>query len=460
VLTGSLQGQVFPVERASCTIGRNSDADLRFDPADDLDVSGRHALVGRLADGSWIVRDLGSTNGTFLNGRRIDDDAPLANGDRISFGETGPVVEFRSSVPASPLATSLSTGGRRSALDASPATVVIRSNRARLFFGSNPPNALRLALFSTAMIAVFAIAIYTQRERAAALEGERVILEQRIDSLTLAGERSIQSLLGEVLELTDALRETQEQVRQASARLDQARERGDLAEVARLRAQLASATTALGQRQAAAGLDFTAIQRANRPAVAVIYVEGSDGRVSTGTAFAVRPDATLITSRHVVAGEDGRQQPRRIAIQFSDSDQVWPARILRVSEVADLAVVKIDNILGDVPTVGFFNLRADTLSVGGVVASIGFPTGRGLSPEASYDRGEVAPLLSAGIVTAVTPERIEFQGYGAAGASGSPVFDATGSMIAILFGGLVDSTHPTLIAVPASAAVALLESLP
>jgi S1-C subfamily serine protease len=458
IVAGSRRGTAFPLDRGALTIGRGRDADIRFDPEIDLVVSGRHATIERAPDGSWIVRDLASTNGTFVNGLRVMGEMSLSPLDRITLGSDGPTLEFRVVAPVGATATAPVAHAGSS----SPPTVSVRvtggSVTSRSATGRR--NVLTAGVAVVVLVGV-GITAYALRSRSAAWEGERALLQQRIDSLTTAGEVSVQSLQSEVLELTDALRDSQDRVREASVRLEQAEQRGDPAEVALLRGQLDSATAALGQRQAAAALDFSAIQRSNRPAVAMIFVEGPDGGVSTGTAFAVRPDATLLTSRHVVAGADGTMRPRRIAIQFSDSDQIWPARVLGIAEASDLAVVKVDNIIGEVPTIRSFNLGTDTLSAGGVVASIGFPVGRGLTAEASYGRGGVVePLLSAGIISRVTPGQIEFQGYGSAGASGSPVFDATGSLIAILFGGLSDSTHPTLLGVPTSAAIELLDSLP
>jgi hypothetical protein len=298
--------------------------------------------------------------------------------------------------------------------------------------------------------------------RGALIEGERAALQQRIDSLTNSRADSILALEGELRVLSDALRESREEIRQASIRLEQAERAGTPAEDASLREQLDAATTASqGRPEGGAGLDLLEIQRLNRHAVAVIWVEDETGAVSTGTAFAVRPDATLVTSRHVVAGQNGTSRPRRIAVQFSDSDQVWPARILLVGADADLAVVKVDNILGEVPTIRALNTRPDTLRAGTIVASIGFPVGRGPSEASAADRNEFAsPLLTAGIVSATAPERLEFQGYGAAGASGSPVFDYTGAVVAVLFGGLTDTPHPTLVGVPATAVATLIERIP
>jgi FHA domain-containing protein len=63
-------------------IGRSRDADV---VVDDPNVSRRHAEV-RPSGGSWIVRDLGSTNGVKVNGRRIQGPQSLKPGDEIELG--------------------------------------------------------------------------------------------------------------------------------------------------------------------------------------------------------------------------------------------------------------------------------------------------------------------------------------------------------------------------------------
>ena len=50
-------------------------------------VSDTHARV-YLSDGEWFVADLGSTNGTFVNQRRVADPQPLAPGDQLAIGKT------------------------------------------------------------------------------------------------------------------------------------------------------------------------------------------------------------------------------------------------------------------------------------------------------------------------------------------------------------------------------------
>jgi serine phosphatase RsbU (regulator of sigma subunit) len=71
------------------TLGRSSANELCY--PDDIGLSRQHlALVGR--DGHWTVEDLGSKNGTLLNGNRIDKPMPFAPGDRVSAGHL--TIEF------------------------------------------------------------------------------------------------------------------------------------------------------------------------------------------------------------------------------------------------------------------------------------------------------------------------------------------------------------------------------
>jgi FHA domain/Domain of unknown function (DUF1707) len=64
-------------------LGRARDCDCVLS---DETVSRRHAAV-RWMDGSWLIRDLGSLNGTRLNGWRVTEEVELVPGDRVSFGE-------------------------------------------------------------------------------------------------------------------------------------------------------------------------------------------------------------------------------------------------------------------------------------------------------------------------------------------------------------------------------------
>ncbi len=76
------------------TIGRASDNGLCLPEAAGL--SRQHAQVRRSRTGNqWLVCDLGSANGTWLEGVRVRQCRPLGDGDEIRLGSSGPVLVFR-----------------------------------------------------------------------------------------------------------------------------------------------------------------------------------------------------------------------------------------------------------------------------------------------------------------------------------------------------------------------------
>jgi two-component system, NtrC family, sensor kinase len=84
VLTGPDSGRRFPLpDREPQLIGRSTEAI----PVADESVSRRHAELTP-DDGRWWIRDLESTNGTFVNGEPILDRVPVQPGDRIRCGDT------------------------------------------------------------------------------------------------------------------------------------------------------------------------------------------------------------------------------------------------------------------------------------------------------------------------------------------------------------------------------------
>jgi pSer/pThr/pTyr-binding forkhead associated (FHA) protein len=75
-------GQTFELRRLT-TIGRMPDATVRLN---DEHISARHAEIARTANGSWLLRDAGSTNGTQLNGWAVDGQVTVRPGDLIQVG--------------------------------------------------------------------------------------------------------------------------------------------------------------------------------------------------------------------------------------------------------------------------------------------------------------------------------------------------------------------------------------
>ena len=82
VLRGPNAGARFLLDTNVTTAGRHPDADIFLD---DVTVSRRHAQF--LRDGAvFSVRDLGSLNGTYLNGERLDESV-LTDGDEVQIGK-------------------------------------------------------------------------------------------------------------------------------------------------------------------------------------------------------------------------------------------------------------------------------------------------------------------------------------------------------------------------------------
>jgi hypothetical protein len=79
------KGDEYSVDSAPLTVGRGSQNDVAIDG--DEFASARHVRFEPRRDGVW-VHDLGSTNGTYVNGVRIDGARRLAPGDVVRVGET------------------------------------------------------------------------------------------------------------------------------------------------------------------------------------------------------------------------------------------------------------------------------------------------------------------------------------------------------------------------------------
>lgn len=84
VLTGSAEARRIRLRGSGQVIGRSPEADLAID---DPYASEFHARVG-LQDDRVVVHDLGSTNGTYVNGRRVTNPTTVSRGDTVQIGKT------------------------------------------------------------------------------------------------------------------------------------------------------------------------------------------------------------------------------------------------------------------------------------------------------------------------------------------------------------------------------------
>lgn len=122
----SLAGQSAEFADFPVKIGRREGNHIRFDPSRDQLVSGNHAEL-RLEGNAVILHDLGSANGTFVNGQRITQPTPVTPRDRVSLGQNGPELLISLMDSAAPAATIVSTPA---AVAAPPPTLPPRPGQA------------------------------------------------------------------------------------------------------------------------------------------------------------------------------------------------------------------------------------------------------------------------------------------------------------------------------------------
>src|SRR5262249_47189914 len=104
-LSGTRAGSALDLTGSVVRIGRAEGSTIGT-PADRV-VSAQHAKIVRLDEGHVLI-DLESTNGTYLNGRRVER-APLRDGDVIGLGPGGPELKVEVLAPARPLSPSAET---------------------------------------------------------------------------------------------------------------------------------------------------------------------------------------------------------------------------------------------------------------------------------------------------------------------------------------------------------------
>jgi S1-C subfamily serine protease len=478
-LSGARAGQTEAFRKGYIGLGRHPLSDVRFDAERDLDVSARHAAIVSTGDG-YVIQDLGSRNGTFVNGQRIAADTPLKDGDVIGFGANGPAVEFH--MIDTDMDAPATTAAEGMAQRASIPRDMIRARPATPPPPPPPPHAPSAASRpSTGM----RIAVEVARQTATLRRTTKVLIvlllvagtgftwlqfdgRRRANELTHLQARA-DSLMHEARDLSTHFRSELQGVRDALAqsqaettrlRRELAGSAGDASSVSRLRTQLDAAE----RRQRAlagavgGGVDYRAISHKNQDAVAIVLVEFTDGERFSGTAFSVDSMGTMVTNKHILVGEDGKKTPRRIGVIFSGSTQMWRGEMIGVSPDADLGVLRV-LIKGGTPRVAGIARSREGIERGDPVAILGYPLGFDLPMEAQGGRPIAEPTLTVGTVSKTLTSVTQVDAYGAPGSSGSPIFDRDGNVIAVLYGGERESQGKIIFAVPGYIVTEYLRSL-
>jgi S1-C subfamily serine protease len=416
VLTGAKSGHTarFDGRRMQrLRIGRHPASDFQFDPTKDRDVSGRHAEIIGSGNGTrFTIRDAGSTNGTWVNGDRLERDHVLADGDVIAFGASGPRMEFHVD--------------RR-----------FHWTRRRVWMTVGGA-----AGFAAGIIVAYSATHRAARKRESALDA----LLRKSDSVNQVLSASVRDVSSRASGLDSALSAAQHESEGLRTRLA-AEQRGS-AQAAADVAQLKHSESREKLLATASRVDYAKIARSKGPAVVLIAVEMPDGHAFTGTGFSVSTAGLVVTNRHLVRADDGTAAQRMLLI-FSDTKRWVPAHVVKVSADADLAFLQIDET-GAYPAIAPPPASAKPPGVGSPAAIIGYPLGIDTPMEGSGMQITARSTLVAGTLSKVLDDVIQMDSFAGEGSSGSPVFDADGNVIGVVYGGARESAGRIVYAVPAT----------
>jgi S1-C subfamily serine protease len=461
-LSGARAGQAETFHKGYLGLGRHPLSDVRFDTERDLDVSSRHAAIMAKPEG-YVLHDLGSKNGTYVNGQRIEGDRLLKDGDVIGFGAKGPALEFHA-LPGDDDDATVTAGAEAAASRASqprqsiPAAAAppptrnppprprSRSTTAIIEMATRQWRRTTKLLFG-ALFLVVALAGFVLWKGAHDRRADIARIKAWADSVADQAHRTAQQFQSEIEGLRQANQQSVAEIERLRRELTQAG--GDAGAVTRLRGQLEQAQARQQLIAGAGAVDYRAISARNQDAVALVLVEFSETERFSGTAFAVDSQGTLITNKHVLVGVNGDKTPRKIAVKFSGSRQWFQGRFIGTADGADIGVLRVI-INGGTPRV--LGLQRDTHSLqrGDPVAIIGYPLGLDLPMEGQGTDVVASPTLTVGTVSKVLPSVDQVDGYGAPGSSGSPIFDHDGRVVAVLYGGNQESNGKIIYAVPVS----------
>jgi S1-C subfamily serine protease len=434
ILTGSRAGEWERFDSLVVTLGRHPESDLRFDPEGDLDVSARHAEL-RHADGAWSVHDLRSTNGTFVNGERVDGARRLATGDVVSLGASGPRIEVHAGDEADIARAEHAPPPRRNTAERIAEAVHAETASLKRMF----------ALALGAVVIIGGVAFLLWRQRTETRERELVALIARSESASAPLARTVAAMRARDSQFSRLLAE-----RDSALDIDVARGRqlvsdddADRGAVARLSARMAEETR---RRRAITQLDFPRVHDLNDAAVALV-VSDLDGKYVAGTAFAVSPAGALVTNRHIVRSEGGHA-PRRIRVLLANTTEWRVARFVRESDDDDLALIQLDTG-ATVPVVAGVSRAGRGTRVGSPVATIGYPHAVDAPMEGAGLDVRASTTTTAGTVSKRISDVLQIDSYAGKGSSGSPVFDVHGNVVGVIYGGEAESHGRIVYAVPA-----------
>jgi hypothetical protein len=463
ILSGGRAGAVEPLQGAVASIGRHATCQVRLDPDRDSEVSTRHAVIQR-KDGGWLVRDLGSVHGTYVNGQRISAEHPLNDGDVIRLGHSGPELQFllsdraqvaapsRGPVAAQPGKPALSTEELTRILEEEQAGQLAREVAA----AARKRRLLQLVGGTAGLALVLAVGLTLWRRQVtkrAELEAHLVLLA-KADSM-MASVASLQVTM-------PAMRVSLDSARQAADRLRAALEQAGPGSLSgpSIMASLDSAITRERDVARAAEFNSAAVAARSRAAAGLVVARFADGSTALATGFAVRRDGTggvLLSTRQVALNALG-EGPVQVMVLLPGIAQPLPARILATHPTEDVALLRVQQ-RGGMPVVQGLGWKEPPVAAGSPVALVGYAPPIEPPPDGDWRRATVTTSTATGIAVRVTAGFITVDAWASPLGPGTPVLDGEG-----LVAGLISSAAPSgggryYDAVPVKFALELLDRL-
>lgn len=489
-LLATASGRRFEARGTRIRLGRGRECEVQPVETSDTIVSRVHAELTVGTGGGLVVRDADSKNGTFLNGERITKPTPVRLGDKIMLGTGGPVllVEGMGTAPQKVVPRPAGAGGglgQKTVIGlighalAKAKEERKKGGRGSTAFMKAVAEGKRVRWLTTLVFllvmllggGVYAVYWLLSRqvehtEEALRTAGDSARAESERLRRELAEARAAAAPAAQVDLLRTQLEAAQSRTTQLQAALDraqqalgqqlavgEARREEAQRDLQRMRDQLAAAerrapsqglidslrrAVAAAERQTASldakmrairGTDFAGLAQQNQGAVGLITVALSGDRYD-GTGFVISPDGYMLTNWHVVA-DSAHAQPDTVWVTMADQSLGRYADVIATSRERDVALVKIRGYQGSHLTA--IDWTGTKARQGEPAALIGYPAGSGFA----RDRASVVRTsMTAGILSRVTPDLIQFDGMTTGGSSGSPVFNADGDVISVHRAGL------------------------
>ncbi len=468
------------IKLGELTIGRATSNGVVIQADHFPQVSAHHvrltAKVSTASSPEVLLEDLGSRNGTYVNGNRVERQA-LRDGDFVQLGAQGPQFVFE--LPGGATATVLVEAGGLAAMRSDPSqTTLVRLKRAL----GIPEHASVAQFMQTerrgrkwvwvavvvVVAAVVVVAIATSR-------GHDDL--SRLERLNSELQRQLALASRAVEEQRDTWEAQKKRLEQERAGLMQSiqsvaeQEQTSSTEVARLRDSLDATNRSL-ERFNPVNVEQERLDGVGRAQRAVVFIETKvqfrssktklllrqkdtaaeeDSvtfdesaavleRESSGSGFCISADGFIVTNAHVVrpngydaaieVGADETLQSEVVyAVVFSGSDHRHPAQVMRVLDdgTDDLALLRIEPFV-DMPHLDAFSTDVATPAPGAEVYLHGFPLGK----MAIQEGNRVIASSFRGILSRSVSVWLQVDAAVHPGNSGGPLTDRSGRVIGVV----------------------------